>query len=677
MMRSLFTGVSGLRSHQFWMDVIGNNIANINTIGFKAGRVTFEEALAQTLRAATRPVGNRGGVNPMQIGLGTSLGSIDTLFTQGTPEVTGVQTDLAIQGDAFFVLSDGQKEYYTRAGAFRFDANGRLICPYNGYVVQGIMADQSGQIPSEGKIQDIVLPLDQKIPAKATTKVQFKLNLDASESPQGTITSSNPLLAVEEAGDDSDLNGLYARGKANSMITGMVPGITTVTVSDGTTITTYTYVNQDAGDSSHDFHSLDDLIAEINNDYAGILHVELNSEGAILITNQSGSEIELNITSSNGVLQTALSAANGRLAANETAQTDEFSHRATADEELTKLRDCRGNALNLSVGDIINISGNVGGDLRSDSLTVAADTTLKDLADKIKQAFGITNSNGVIINSSGAIEIRGDPGEDNAITSVSIQAAGRTNFNSTMTFTETQPAKDVTFSTDITLYDDIGQEHILSLTFTKTTTSNLWNWEAHLSGSEVLISGNTGTISFNPDGSLASFTYEGGANSLKFDPANGASPVSVVLDMGTINGFDGVTQLSAPSATLSKSQDGYAAGELVSIAIDTRGRIVGSFTNGVSQTLAQIVLAAFNNPGGLLRVGDNMFVASPNSGVPVKGVSGETIQSTLLPGALEMSNVDLAQEFTNMIVAQRGFQANARIITTTDDMLRELLNLKR
>jgi len=677
MMRSLFTGVSGLRSHQFWMDVIGNNIANINTVGFKAGRTTFAEALTQTLRAATRPVGNRGGINPIQIGLGTSIGSVDTLFTQGAPEVTGVQTDLAIQGDAFFVLSDGQNEYYTRAGAFRFDADGRLVSPYNGYVLQGIMADRSGQIPAGGRIQDIILPLDQKIPAKATTKVQFKLNLNAGESPQGTITSSNPLLAVEEAGDDSDLNGLYARGKANSTVTGMVPGITTVTVSDGTTTTTYTYVNEDAGDSSDDFHSLDDLIAEINNDYIGVLQAELNSDGAIVITNLSGSELDLTFASSNGVLQAAFSAANGKLAAGATTQTDEFSHRATADEELTKLRDSRGGSLNLRVGDTINISGNIGGDLKSDSLTVAADTTLQDLADKIEEVFGISNSDGVIIDSNGAIKINGDPGEDNAISSVSIQVAGNASFNSTMTFTETQSAKDVTFSTEIIVYDDIGQEHTLSLTFTKTTTSNLWRWEAQLSGSEVLISGSTGTISFNPDGSLASFSYDDGSNSLRFDPVNGASPVSLVLDMGTIDGFDGVTQLSTPSATLSKSQDGYAAGDLVSIAIDTAGRIIGSFTNGVSQTLAQIVLAAFNNPGGLLRVGDNMFTASPNSGVPVKGVPGETIQSTLLPGALEMSNVDLAQEFTNMIVAQRGFQANARIITITDEMLRELLNLKR
>ena len=169
MMRSLFAGVSGLRNHQVRMDVIGNNVANVNTVAFKAGRVTFKEGFAQLLQGASRPPGDHGGINPIQVGLGMQIGSIDQMFVAGQPRDDGPDTDLAIQGDSFFVVAKGNEHFYTRAGNFQVDADGRLVSPTNGFVVQGRMATTASR--SDG-IQDIRLPFGQKTAAKATSSVE-------------------------------------------------------------------------------------------------------------------------------------------------------------------------------------------------------------------------------------------------------------------------------------------------------------------------------------------------------------------------------------------------------------------------------------------------------------------------------------------------------------------------
>jgi flagellar hook protein FlgE len=229
----------------------------------------------------------------------------------------------------------------------------------------------------------------------------------------------------------------------------------------------------------------------------------------------------------------------------------------------------------------------------------------------------------------------------------------------------------------ITVYDSQGGQHNLTLTFTKSWLPNQWFWEAHFGANEVIRSGGSGVVNFNPDGSLNSFSYNGGATSLRVDPNNGAAEMSISLLGGTAGAFDGLTGFAAESNAAARSQDGYGMGILSNISIDPSGAITGIFTNGVSRLLAQIYIADFNNNGGLLKIGKNLFQTSANSGSAMLGIAGQTTSSTITSGALEISNVDLAQEFTNMIVAQRGFQANARVITTSDEMLSELVNLKR
>ena len=261
-------------------------------------------------------------------------------------------------------------------------------------------------------------------------------------------------------------------------------------------------------------------------------------------------------------------------------------------------------------------------------------------------------------------------------------------------FTRTVTGMDATHSTSIAVYDSLGEKHTVTITFTKSDTADaLWAWEAGLSGNEQILQGDTdgdgvnelldsGTVFFNTDGSLKAFDYTDYTDgtevtSFEFSPGNGAENVVIELSPGVVGGFGGLIQFSSSSAASAESQNGYGEGSLSTISIDETGQISGLFTNGVTRTLAQIGLADFNNPSGLLRVGDNVYQASANSGQAVEGVAGTNIRGRIISGSLELSNVDLAQEFANMIIAQRGFQANARVITTTDDLLNEVNNLKR
>jgi flagellar hook protein FlgE len=515
MMRALFAGVSGLRNHQTRMDVIGNNIANVNTVAFKASRVTFKEAFAQLLQGASRPPGNTGGTNPIQIGSGMNIGSIDQLFTQGSLETTGQNTDLAIQGGSFFVLSDGQKQVYTRAGNFQLDAEGRLIAPNNGFVVQGINADSVGNFSAATAITDIRLPLGQKSPAQATTRISLTGNLDQNAAAAGVQVASNP----------------------NSLLTS--PAVTSAVVAG-----TYTISHTTTG--------------------------------------------QVTVTGPGGVTQTLTGLSDG-------AQTLNFN-----------------------------------------TLGVSFDVGAGFLADPAA--------------SGGAGSIDG--------AAVSATAA-------------------TTHDVGITVYDGAGAPHNLQLTFTKQAAPGAWSWTATVGGTPptaTIASGGSGTVSFSPTGSLAAFT---GGSPLVLTPANGGAAFNIDVNPGTTNQIDGLAGFAKQSNAVISGQNGYQAGDLTDISIDNRGVVTGFFTNGVSRSLAQIALAKFNNPSGLLRNGDNVYAESANSGLAVLGFAGISDTSSITPGALENSNVDISTEFTNMIITQRGFQANSKVITTADEMLNDVVNLKR
>lgn len=429
------------------MDVIGNNIANVNTTAFKAGRATFEESFSQVLRNASRPIEGQGGINPVAVGLGMQLSSIDTIFTQGNLETTGVSTDMAIDGQSFFVVNTGDQTYFTRAGNFQFDANGRLISSANGFIVQGRMAT-NGVLG--GSLTDIILPKGQTSPASATTSVKISGNLDASAP---LIVAADPLNPTpEELADPQNVHSV---------------AYTTLAVYDS---------------------------------------IGMQHDLTVVSWKTSPTQWSFNIDPSG---------------------------------------------------------------LAYDPLQ--------------PYTFG--------------------PG------------------------TQSSPAGAAT------------------------------DWQ----------------FTFTSDGSLD--LAASNIPSIEFTPLGNGSVVNIELDTGI--GTSGLTSYVGGTTAALRDQNGYTSGILEDMTVDQFGVIIGSFSNGVNQVLAQVALADFNNPEGLIKMGDNMYAISANSGTAVIGYAGRETASLIASKSLEMSNVDLAQEFTNMIITQRGFQANAKMITTSDDMLQELVNLRR
>lgn len=408
MMRSMFSGISGLRSHQTMMDVVGNNISNVNTAGFKASVVTFQEALTQIIRGPSAENDNNGGTNPIQIGLGARVASVDGIFTQGASQVTGRNTDLAIQGDGFFVLESAGNRMYTRAGSFNFDGAGNLTAP-GGARVMGWLADPNGNIDYAQPLETVSLPLTQ-----------------------------------------------------------VIEPIVTETVS-------------------------------------------------------------------------------------------------------------------------------LGGNLPADT------------------AIG-----------------------DSHITVISV-------------------------------YDSIGNAHELLATFTKTS-ANTWTISAEIDGVAATL--DTTTVTFDTAGALTSAST---INLTGITPP-GAAPLDFDIDLAT---DAPLVQFGGTASMAAYSQDGNAIGFMRSFIIGEDGTILGQFSNGWNKTLGAIATASFTNPAGLMRGGESMYSETINSGEALVGVPGSGNRGLLSAGTLEMSNVDLAAEFTNMIIAQRGFQANSRVITASDEILSDLVNLKR
>jgi len=545
MMRALFSGVSGLRNHQIQMDVIGDNIANVNTVGFKSSRVLFQELLSQVLRSAGGAEEGRGGTNPQQVGLGMRISSIDKIFTQGNLMSTQRKTDLAVQGNGFFIVSDGERQFYTRDGAFDFDYQGNLVNS-NGYMVQGYMADESGEV---GKVLgNITIDFQQRLPARATTSASFVGNLNSEVEP--------------------------------------------------------TY--------------------------------------------------------------------------------------ATSTTLLTKLFDADGNPMNLHVGDEIQFSGDAGGNAISGSYTVTENSSLADLAYALQEAIRAASRGNetVMVKSDGSLQVMTMP-DSVDITGLTLQCTGKTEFNSYGVFdtpitagssgSTAEGSRSADYTTFVTTYDSLGNAQIITLLFAKDTesgVSNTWNWQAIVPYQDAAsVSGDTGTLTFNSDGSLASVT----TTRITFDPDGdgGAEEMRINLDFGTINKFNGLTQFASDFTATLKEQDGYPSGSLDDISIDDSGIITGIFTNGINRTLAQIALADFPNPEGLYKAGDNLYKQSLNSGLSQIGTPGTGTRGVIAPSSLEMSNVDLAKSFTEIIIAQRGFQVNARVITASDQILQELVNIKR
>jgi flagellar hook protein FlgE len=552
----MFSGVSGMRNFQYELDVIGNNISNVNTVGFKGSRVTFQTALLQTLKAARAPQNNVGGTNPIQIGLGSQLATVDKVMTQGSFQNTGRKLDLAIQGDGFFVLSDGKGYYYTRAGALDVDMNGTLIHSSTGMKVQGWIAIQdptTGQryIDTNQPIGDIVISAGMTMPANATTLARMEGNLNSTS--------------------------------------GIMPFAMTVTDDNGQQ------------------HTVRFVFSKTNADFA--------IQNGPFTENQS------------------------------------YTWRAYDENN--------------------NLLGT---------------------------SYIVVNQFGRVVDS-GLSEVVVAPGA-----SISIPSSGELRF-----YESDSPSNFVTakfesprYVTAVEVYDTLGNPYSLYIEFTRLgqfeDMKNAWIWRVYTASGEPITyidaNGQTsynntpyvgGVVDFNESGRLSTLygitwdedtqTFQVSDSELRtiqFDASHmGDGTVTINLDLTALTQFAG-----ANSATFTY-QNGNALGTLQSFAINEAGQIIGTFSNGLTDLLGQVALAIFNNPAGLTEIGNSLYVPSANSGLAQIGAAGTGGRGTLIPGALEMSNVDLAEEFTKMIIAQRGFQANARVITTADTILGELVALRR
>ncbi len=463
MMRSMYSAITGLKNHQTRMDVIGNNIANVNTTGYKKSRVVFKDSLYQVLRGASRATGDRGGTNPMAVGLGMTLSSIDQIHTPAPTTYTNKSTDLAIDGNGYFIVNNGGQLFYTRAGNFDFDELGLFVNTSNGFRVQGWMADNQGNIDTTKALQDIDISGLKSVAPKATTEMRFSGNLNSNISVNYYLDTSSTPPQQKPIG-------------------------------------------------------------------------------------------------------------------------------------LTDTYDPEGGEVVITSKDVYDSLGNK-----------------QTVYFRFFKAYTNTDTSGNLIAPVWFCDISLTP-----------------NFNGVAVYNPTSsPLGGTTGASTVRLSNVIG---------------------------------------FDNYGK-----FNGTANvKLEIDRASyGADPIIFTID------FSDLTQWESKSTAWAEYQDGYTMGNLTSFTIGQDGTILGVYDNGTSKNLARVAIANFQNPAGLTQVGSSLFQVSNNSGDPMIGAPGDQGMGALIPGSLEMSNVDLSEEFTDMIVTQRGFQANSRIITTSDEMLQELVNLKR
>ncbi|MFH1844467.1 MAG: flagellar hook-basal body complex protein [bacterium] len=699
MFRSLYSGVSGLTANLTEIDVISNNIANSNTIGFKAGRVTFAEMLTQNIRSASRPIsGGQGGTNPIQIGLGTIVGSVDTNFNQGNFQTTGIKTDLAIQGDGFFIMSDGLSSYYTRAGAFGLDSNNFLVNPATGHHVQGVMANADGEI-LPGTLDDLFIDTSLVMEAQATENVELFGNLDSDSDAMETVLQSDTFLAVADGNDL--LTNMYGQG-ANSF--GLHDGdliSVSVMIGSGTPWSPPGpfLVGGVAGSGGDTYNDLVNWLDQSFFDAGyGNIDFSINTNTGALQVDNGGGDVLTNLALNVGgrVHFNQNFAFPSEIAAGATTDTaqngpdrGEMRAPASADDLFSRLYGVDGKHLGLDMASgsaVVEINGTQGGEaITSMSMVVDDTTTLNEFLTRLQGAFRIA-SGSVTVNDTGQIVVRGDVGTTNAIGDITIREVlgpGASNdvMESSFHFLETQEARDEqSFSVATTVFDSLGTGHTIHFVFQKESGLNEWIWRAEMEGDEAILLGSQGRARFTENGAVSSFTFDDGSSQLTFRPQpigeEGADLVTLDIDFGTLGQLDGLTQFDA-SGSLQALADGYTTGSLVDFEIDQNGLIIGHYSNDTVQNLARIGLVQFSNPAGLSRAADNTYRRSGNSGTPLATFPGEGHGTSLVPGTLESSNVDLAEQFTRLVVAQRAFQANARVITAGDQILQEMVSILR
>ncbi|ECO4002151.1 flagellar hook protein FlgE [Campylobacter jejuni] len=839
MMRSLWSGVSGLQAHQVAMDVEGNNISNVNTTGFKYSRADFGTMFSQTVKIATAPTDGRGGSNPLQIGLGVSVSSTTRIHSQGSVQTTDKNTDVAINGDGFFMVSDdgGLTRYLTRSGDFKLDAYGNFV-NNAGFVVQGWNINWDTQsIDSSRTPQNIFIDPGMHIPAAKSTEVAIKANLN---SGLNIGNAARPLYALDsihgfnkktgETKNENDTgitqfyttskNGIEVTEKgvdAGALFNGKGQGLN---LREGQGIWV-SYANStfstDKGNSNvfdpnnktaqnnvifwgdqnkpvimditlngvqirnDNIKSLDEAIAYINTftnpadgrDGTGVIATKKEDGSGITFTNQNSNgttdnmkNIDLQINTGNqaGELQN-VPVANGNFNWNAMnlnsllAQGDSkwiagnFQNNGNRVQVVTAHKYVySSNPVQIAPmynpdggktwnqGDM-NTAGTPENNYRLAVNGALLNTQVRTFrtTEDLRELLQRDARYGVDYDGSGDFEANGsDVNEGVTITitengnfSISnpnktttppagIQQNNRTNhdlnFNVTAytdalgkvstndAFTkifkafdgvqtvgsqkkESEQLKLSAFSAGLEIYDSLGSKHTLEVQFVKQSTTqdggNEWQMIIRVpEPAEINTTGEgpnnivVGTARFNNDGSLASYNPK----TLNFSPNNGAAPnQQIKLSFGTSGSNDGLVSSNSASTLTGQATDGYTSGNLKpdAIRVDDKGNILGEFTNGKTFAVAKMAMASVANNSGLEEIGGNLFKVTANSGAIVVGEAGTGGRGEMKTSALEMSNVDLSRSLTELIIIQRGYQANSKTISTSDQMLQTLIQLKQ
>ncbi|ENE0718198.1 flagellar hook protein FlgE [Campylobacter jejuni] len=845
MMRSLWSGVSGLQAHQVAMDVEGNNISNVNTTGFKYSRADFGTMFSQTVKIATAPTDGRGGSNPLQIGLGVSVSSTTRIHSQGSVQTTDKNTDVAINGDGFFMVSDdgGLTRYLTRSGDFKLDAYGNFV-NNAGFVVQGWNINWDDQtIDSSRSPQNIFIDPGMHIPAAKSTEVAIKANLNSGlnigtssrnlyaldsvhgwnnktqrpedENDTGTTqfytTSKNSVEVTEKGVDAGSLfnangTGLNLRDGQGIWVSYADAKFTTDKPANVNVFDPNNHTNQNGsifwGDKDNtvnlditlngvniqnaNIRSLDEAIAYINTftaptdtrdgtgvkavkkaDGSGIEFVNDNADGTTdnmkninLTVNQANTAGERHTITWNAGNNnfTAASAKNGTnsvwipTAANVNGNAESIqiitAHKYVYSSNPVDIGPMYnpdgGPQFQPGVGNnaptdpaSLNYWNAIQGSLKnSDARTFRTTEDLRELlqrdarygvdydgdgsktydADDINQAVKVVvteNGNFAISNANETSTIPANAGAGNTqvttnpknmsfnITAYSNkQGTVSTNdafakifkaFDGVLTvggqIKESEQLKLSAFSAGLEIYDSLGSKHTLEVQFVKQSTTqdggNEWQMIIRVpEPAEINTTGEgptniiVGTARFNNDGSLANYTPK----TINFSPNNGAAPnQQIKLSFGTSGSNDGLVSSNSASTLTGQATDGYTSGNLKpdAIRVDDKGNILGEFTNGKTFAVAKIAMASVANNSGLEEIGGNLFKVTANSGAIVVGEAGTGGRGEMKTSALEMSNVDLSRSLTELIIIQRGYQANSKTISTSDQMLQTLIQLKQ
>ena len=655
MLRSLMAGVSGVKAHQIMLDVTGNNISNVNTSGFKKSTTVFQDLLYQTSRGASSPQGGRGGVNALQVGLGVQVAAVETLHTQGQIQTTGSRTDMAISGDGYYVVTDGSRTMYTRAGNFVQDEDGNLVQSGTGYKLQGYSMEPNPTDPTSyitgSTLEDINIPIGQKIPGKETDTVGFRCNLD------GRVDSYLPMGVL---GNDVTISGTVAGTKFS---------ILNVSESPVNTAGATNFMNL-GFDTTND-GTVDFIISAALSGLDATTGRPIFSFTAAGSVDIGGTNYSVQYDSKTGLLQLVNTAASGTPAWTyqidsmmdfETtafpvgsAATDsdfivEFDDDATTGFRVMKLWQITSAGADLYTATV---------PMNPDGTFNIDETTPIEFAPTLEQGTGTAAASVSIYASTDGMSLM------------------LKNVDTQETLGTYAQRIDSTHNTKIDIYDIQGNPHTLEVSWEKID-NNQWRWRAWFPSEGVDVTPNTGILNFGQNAKVSTPAVP--EVKIGFG-AFGAEDATVKLDFSgesfNKDEMEGVTQYGSEFTTKGYYQDGYGMGVLNDFSVAKDGTVMGVYSNGVNKPISKVVLALFANTTGLEKVGDTVFMESANSGIaqivpPQTGGAG-----SITGGALEMSNVDLSEEFVRLIVAQRGFQASARIVTTSDQVLEELINLKR